>query len=446
MVIIKLGGQRLLMAAAAAVLSAIGVASAEPATSPIPRVIIVAGRILDVRSGHYLQNAAVYVEGERVRNVGPRQTVIAEAPAGIAVIDLHSATVLPGLIDCHTHLMARVPDGEDGYALMLATKSQAYRALEGAANARTTLLAGFTTVRDVENEGSGYADVALRDAINDGLVEGPRMLVATRGIAAVGQYQPFAVSPDLIGFPTGAQMISGAEEARRAVREQIGHGADLIKVYADWDHPTLTVAEMQVVVEEAHRQDLKVAAHATTPEGIRNAVMAGVDSIEHGHEADRAALQLMKAKGTYLVPTLSVVDAGIAKHFGGSAYSPRAIAFLESLKQTMTMAKGIGVKIADGSDPSNASRHGQNALELEAMVKRGLTPIEAIRAATISAADLLGWSDKVGVVEVDKFADLIAVEGDPTVDITNLQRVAFVMKGGKVIKNDVVGSAAQTVH
>lgn len=272
------------------------------------------------------------------------------------------------------------------------------------------------------------------------------MLVATRGIAAVGQYQPFAVSPDLVGFPTGAQMISGVEEARRAVREQIGHGADLIKVYADWRHPTLTVAEMQVIVEEAHKQGLKVAAHATTPEGIRNAVTAGVDSVEHGHEADRAALQLMKTRGTYLVPTLSVVDASMAKHFGGSAYSPRAVAFLETLKQTMTMAKEIGVKIADGSDPSAASRHGQNALELEAMTKRGLTPIEAIRAATISAADLLGWSDKVGTLEVGKFADLIAVEGDPTVDIKTLQKTTFVMKGGQVIKDNVAGSDAQTFH
>lgn len=444
--LLGLNVRRLLMLTLIAALSAIGAADAEPAAAPAPRVIIVAAQVLDVRSGRYLRDAAVYVEGERIKSVGPSQTVIADAPNGVAKIDLHSATVLPGLIDCHTHLMARIPEGEHGYELNLATKSQAYRALEGAANARATLRAGFTTVRDVESEGSGYADVALRDAINDGLVEGPRMLVATRGIAAVGQYQPFAVSPDLVGFPTGAQMISGVEEARRAVREQIGHGADLIKVYADWRHPTLTVAEMQVIVEEAHKQGLKVAAHATTPEGIRNAVTAGVDSVEHGHEADRAALQLMKTRGTYLVPTLSVVDASMAKHFGGSAYSPRAVAFLETLKQTMTMAKEIGVKIADGSDPSAASRHGQNALELEAMTKRGLTPIEAIRAATISAADLLGWSDKVGTLEVGKFADLIAVEGDPTVDIKTLQKTTFVMKGGQVIKDNVAGSDAQAFH
>jgi len=436
---------RLLVATATVAFSAIGAAHAGPATAPnSPRVIIVAAEILDVRSGRYLQDAAVYVEGERIASVGPRQTVVTHAPEGTTVIDLHNATVLPGLIDCHTHLMARIPDGESGYQLNLLTKSQAYRALEGAADARATLYAGFTTVRDVESEGSGYADVALRDAINDGLVEGPRMLVATRGIAAVGGYLPFGVSPDLVAFPTGAQMISGVEEARRAVREQISHGADLIKMYADWHHPTLTVAEMQVVVEEAHKQGLKVAAHATTPEGIHNAIMAGVDSIEHGHEADRTDLQLMKKNGTYLVPTLSVVDASLAKHFGGSAYSPRALAFLETLKKTMTMAKEMGIKIADGSDASDATRHGRNALELEAMTNRGLTPIDAIRAATINAADLLGWSDKVGALEVGMFADLIAVEGDPTVDIKTLQKVDFVMKGGQLVKNVSGDSRTQT--
>ena len=287
-------------------------ATAADSASHGPLVIRVA-KILDVRAGAYLYDAAVLVEDERIKAVGRANEVLKQAPATVQIIDLGDRTMLPGLIDCHTHMMARVPEGKNGYAVNLLTKSQAYRALEGAADARATLEAGFTTVRDVENEGSEFADVALRDAINDGLVEGPRMRVATRGIAAVGQYYPFGVSADLTDFPTGAQMISGPEEARRAVREQIGHGADLIKVYADWGYPTLTVAEMQVVVEEAHKQHRKVAAHATSAEGIRNAVQAGVDSIEHGHRADRAALALMKSKGVYLVPTLSVIDAHVAK-------------------------------------------------------------------------------------------------------------------------------------
>lgn len=401
-------------------------------------VIIHATRVLDVRAGTYIKNAGIWIEGERIKAVGPAADLLKQAPASVQVVDLGDLTVLPGLIDCHTHLMARISDEPNGYAVNLLTKSEAYRALEGAANARLTLEAGFTTVRDVENEGSRYADVALRDAINDGLVEGPRMRVATRGIAAVGQYNPFGVSPDLEDFPTGAQMVSGPEEARRAAREQIGHGADLIKVYADWRYPTLTVAEIQVIVEEAHKSNRKVAAHATTVDGIRNAVLAGVDSIEHGHRADKADLELMKSKGVYLVPTLSVVDADVAKA-PDEWTSPKAKAFLESLHQVIATARALGVKIADGSDASNADRHGKNAVELESMTRRGLTALESIRAATISAADLIGWTDDVGTLESGKFGDLIAVSGDPLVDIAQLQHVKFVMKGGQIIKNDLHG-------
>jgi imidazolonepropionase-like amidohydrolase len=414
-------------------------------STPIPSgnsIVIRAAQILDVRRGTYISAAAIYLEGERIKVVGPAADVLKQAPASARTIDLKDATVLPGLIDCHTHLMARIPEDPNGYALNLLTKSQAYRALEGAANARATLEAGFTTVRDVENEGSGYADVALRDAINAGLVEGPRMRVATRGIAAIGQYYPFGISPDLTDFPTGAQMISGPEEARRAVREQIGHGADLIKLYADWLYPTLTVGEMQVIVEEAHKANRKVAAHATTPDGIRNAVLAGVDSIEHGHRADRADLELMKAKGVYLVPTLSIIDARVAKSPDNWS-SPRAKTFLQSIHQAVAMAKEMGVKIADGSDPGAAGRHGKNAEELEAMTRRGLTSLEALRAATTSAADLIGWADDVGAVEVGKFADLIAVQGDPVRDITVLQHVKFVMKGGRIIKNEIAAPPAE---
>jgi imidazolonepropionase-like amidohydrolase len=406
-------------------------------SAPAPADVVVrAERVLDVRSGKYLKDAAIYVQGNRIKAVGNAADTLKQVPADTRIIELGDAVVLPGLIDCHTHLMARVPEGTYGYEINLLTKSQAYRALEGAANARATLEAGFTTVRDVESEGSGYADASLRDAINDGLVEGPRMRVATRGIAAVGQYLPFRVSADLPDFPTGAQMISGPEEARRAVREQIGHGADLIKVYADWRYPTLTVEEMRVIVEEAHKADRKVAAHATTPEGIRNAVLAGVDSIEHGHRADREDLLLMKSKGVYLVPTLSGIDGAVAKN-PGDYESPKAKAFLESIRQSVTLAKALGVKIADGSDPDSAERHGKNARELEAMTRRGLTPLEAIRAATTSGADLIGWPDDVGAIEAGKFADLIAVQGDPIADITVLQHIGFVMKGGRIIKNEI---------
>jgi imidazolonepropionase-like amidohydrolase len=265
------------------------------------------------------------------------------------------------------------------------------------------------------------------------------MLVATRGIAAVGQYNPFGVSTDLTDFPTGAQMVSGAEEARRAAREQIGHGADLIKVYADWRYPTLTVEEMHVVVEEAHKQGLKVAAHATTPEGIKNAVSAGVDSIEHGHGADKQALE-GKEKGVFLVATVGVVDETVEK--ATPEQRQRMESFLRGIEQEVKEAMSLGVKMASGFDASEIGLHGKNAEELVGLVRRGLSPADAIRAATVNAAELLGWQDRVDAVETGKLADLIAVDRDPLADITVLLEVKFVMKEGTVVKNSyVIGRA-----
>lgn len=400
-------------------------------------ILLKAARLLDVHKGTYIDGAAMWIEGDRIKEVGKASEIQAHAPKDARIIDLDRATVLPGLIDCHTHIMGRIPEGDDGYILNLATKSQAFRALEGAFNARLMLQAGYTTIRDVENEGSGYADIALRDAIQQGLAEGPRMQVATRAIAAVGQYNPFGVSPDLTEFPTGAQMVSGVDEARRAVREQIGHGADLIKVYADWRYPTLTVEEMRVIVEEAHKQRRKVAAHATTPEGIKNALTAGVDSIEHGHHINREDLEMMKSHGTFLVPTIGVVDRDIESH-KNEALPPeqgkQIQAFLQDIQYEIQTAKSLGVKIAAGFDASSAETQSKNATELAAMTKRGLTALEAIQAATLNAAELLSWQDKVGALEPGHYADVIAVDGDPLNDITLLQHVKFVMKGGVVAK------------
>jgi len=406
-------------------------------------VLVKAARLLDVRAGRYIDNAAVLIEGQRIKEVGAAPDLQARVPKSARIIELSGATLLPGLIDCHTHLMARTPSGPDGYILDLATKSQAFRALEGAADARITLRAGFTTVRDVESEGSGYADVALRDAIYQGLVEGPRMAVATRAIAAVGQYYPFGVSPDLKDFPTGAQMISGPEEARRAVREQIGHGADLIKVYADWNTPTLTVDEMRVIVEEAHKLRRKVAAHATTSEGIFNAVTAGVDSIEHGHAADRKDLELMKEKSVFLVPTVGVVDASYARRSATFTAEQRKFwdDHLKTIQDSVQLAKALGVKIASGFDAGSAELQGKNAEELVSLTKRSLTPLEAIRAATTTAAELLSGQDELGALEPGKFADIIAVQGDPLTDITVLREVKFVMKGGTIVVDSFHRSA-----
>ncbi|HEX8773124.1 MAG TPA: amidohydrolase family protein [Pyrinomonadaceae bacterium] len=393
-----------------------------------PLTAIRAAQLLDVKSGTLLRNAVVLIEGERISAVGAGLPI----PAGTTVIDLGDVTLLPGLIDCHTHLMADIKG--DDYGAMLLTQPQSYRALVGASNARRTLLAGFTSVRDVENEGSGYADVSLRDAINRGLVEGPRMKVATRAVAALGQYNPFGVSPDLPDFPRGAQMVSGVEEARRAVREQIGNGADLIKVYADWQYPTLTVEELKVVVEEAHKAGITVAAHAATTEGVRNAVNAGVDSIEHGDNTDRATLELMKQKGVWLVPTFATLirqgetikDTEVLKRFN---------AYVEKKRKMLQLARSLGVKIALGYDPARAEVHGTNAREIAAMKTAGFTNLELLRAATVNGAELLGWQDKVGSLEAGKFADIIAVRGDPLSDITLLEHVLFVMKDGIVVKD-----------
>lgn len=424
----------------AAIASSPILAGPQKPAEPPASVVVKAGRLLDMAKGNYIENAAVWVEGERIKEVGAASDVEAHAPKSAKRIDLADATLLPGLIDCHTHIMARIENTDDGYIVAMATKSQAFRALEGAFNARITLNAGFTTIRDVESEGSGYADVALRDAIQQGLAEGPRMEVATRAIAAVGQYNPFGISPDLVNFPTGAQMISGVEDARRAVREQIGHGADLIKVYADWYHPTLTGEEMRVIVEEAHKQKLKVAAHATTSEGIKNALTAGVDSIEHGNQASRENLEMMKANGTFLVPTIGAVYALLDQH-KNDVMTPeqrkRREAFRQSIQQIVQLAGNLGVKIASGFDASSPDGQGKNANEIIALTQVGMTPLEAIRAATLNAAELMGWQDRVGAIEAGKYADLIAVESDPLNDIAVLQKVKFVMKGGKVVKNEL---------
>jgi imidazolonepropionase-like amidohydrolase len=414
-----------------------GSAAAQPAPQSAPRKprVVRAARLLDVRTGAFIKNPVIVIENERILAVGPGLPV----PDGAEVIDLGGATVLPGLIDGHTHLLARMPETPEGYAQDLITKSQAFRALEGAANARATLHAGFTTVRDVESEGAFYADVALRDAIRQGLVEGPRMLVSTRGIAAVGTYYPAGLSPDLKDRPTGAQLISGADEARRAAREQLGHGADLLKLYADWRHPTLTVEEMRAIIEEAHKAGRKVAAHAVTSEGIRNALAAGADSIEHGHEADRAALELIKKQGAFLIPTIGYFEVAVAEAPNEQARQFRDQK-LQSLRKGVALAHKLGVKIVSGFDASSARNQGRNAWEVVALHRAGLPPIEAIRSATSRAAELLGLQEHVGTLEPGRYADLIALSGDPLADVTELQRVRFVMKGGRVVRDELTSS------
>lgn len=395
--------------------------------------LVIAARVLDVRTGRYLSNGAVLISGDRIEAVGTPAELRSRAPQA-DVIDLGSRTLLPGLIDAHTHVMARIPEGDDGYIVNLATKSQAFRALEGAADARAILRSGFTTIRDVESEGAGCGDAALRDAVAQGLVEGPRMKVATRGIAEVGQYNPFGVSADLNSFPTGAQMVSGVEEIRRAALEQIGCGADVLKIYVDWHYPTFSIEEIRAAVDEAHKAGIKIAAHATLREGISNAVAAGVDSIEHGWRVDAATLKLMKAKGIFWVPTLTGVDRQIEPFLAEPKLRQKALSFQEELRSTVANARQLGVKVALGFDASSAEGQGHSAEELKTMVKYGFTPLEALQAATLGGAELYG--DRVGAIEPGNYADLIAVQGDPLADIGILTKVSFVMKGGEVIKDD----------
>ena len=395
--------------------------------------LISAAKVLDVRSGHYLDHGAVLIVGDRIEAVGPGSDLRRRYPQA-PVLDLGSRTLLPGLIDAHTHVMARIPDTDDGYVVNLATKSQAMRALEGAANARAILQSGFTTIRDVESEGSGCADAALRDAVRSGLVEGPRMKVATRGIAAVGQYHPFGVSSDLKDFPTGAQMVSGVDEVRRAAREQIGCGADQLKIYVDWRYPTFTVDEIKAAVDEAHKAGLKIAAHATRPEGIANAVEAGVDSVEHGWRAREDTLSAMKAKGIFWVPTLTAPDRQIEAGLNDPDQREKLLAARETMRRTVATARRLGIKVALGFDATAAEDQGHSAEELKTMVKYGFTPLETIRAATLGGAELYG--DKIGALEAGDYADMVAVDGDPLSDVGVLTRISFVMKSGEVVRND----------
>jgi imidazolonepropionase-like amidohydrolase len=401
-------------------------------------------RMIDVERGEYVKDAVILIEKGIITKAGSGLPI----PAGANVIDLKGATLLPGLIDSHTHLLShaqRVGDQNQSYILQMMTKSNEYRVLEGVSNARTTLEGGFTAVRDLGSEGSGYSDVALRNGIDNGLVEGPRMLVAALAIAATGGYFPYGLSPRMADVPRGAQFITGSDEARRAVREQIYNGADVIKVYADFadvaspntpvfNHQTLTIDEMKTIVDEAHKGGHKVAAHAMTKIGVRNAVEAGIDSIEHGTAIDHETLELMAKRGVFLVPTSSA-QFGSLERATGPARQQMESRFEEFRKQ-LADARQLGVKIAAGSDASEAGANGKarNVNEPVMLVKLGFTPTEALRAATMAGAELLGMNEKVGSLAAGKFADIIAVDGDPLEDISALRQVTFVMKGGVTVK------------
>jgi imidazolonepropionase-like amidohydrolase len=397
-------------------------------------VVVRAGRVLDVKSGRLLANQSIVIEGDRIASVG------GSAPAGAKIIELPNATVLPGMIDVHTHLTM---DPQD-HGLQSLTLSVPRQALKGAKNARTTLLAGFTTVRNVG--AYGYSDVALRDAINAGDVLGPRMLVSGPALGITGGHCDNNLLPAKYQA-TSDGVADGVAAVQHKVREVIKYGADLIKVCAtggvmskgdDPQHSQYTMEELKAIVADAHRLGRRVAAHAHGAEGIRWASEAGVDSIEHGSYLDEAGIAEMKQHGTYLVPTLALEDwllENMEKIHLPEYAQQKARTIFPIAQKNMARAFASGVKVAMGTDVA-VFPHGLNARELAVYVRLGMTPLDAIRTTTVSAADLLGWSDRVGSLDPGKYADLVAVDGDPLQDITTLQRVKFVMKGGTVYKNE----------
>src|SRR5947209_3473606 len=409
-----------------------------PTQEPLKRVLVRAGHLLDVKTGKTLDNQAILVEGDKVVSVGPASGN--QATSGTTTINLPNATVLPGLIDAHTHLTG---DPKNiGYPSLGISVPR--HALTGAKNARLTLQAGFTTVRNVG--ATGYSDVAVRDAINAGDIPGPRMLVSGPALSITGGHCDNNLLPyEYHATSDGA--ADGIEAVQHKVREIIKYGADVIKICAtggvmskgdDPQASQYTLEEMKAIVADAHRLGRKVAAHAHGAQGIRWASEAGVDSVEHASYIDDAAIAELKKNGTYLVPTLYLGDwfmENAEKNRVPDFLLVKAKAVMPAARKNVAHAFASGVKVAFGTGAA-VYPHGLNAHEFAVMVKLGLGPLQAIQAATVNDADLLGWSDKVGTIEPGKWADIIAVDGDPVKDVTTLEHVKFVMKGGEVVKNE----------
>jgi imidazolonepropionase-like amidohydrolase len=409
--------------------------------APKPVVAIRAARLLDVTAGRYVDRPMVIVQGDRILSVGT------EVPAGARVIDLGARVLLPGLIDAHTHILIQGDLTDADYDEQILKEYPAHRVARAVRALKIALDHGFTMMRDVETEGAGYDDVALRDAVDEGVIPGPRLQVAGPALSTTGTYPILHFRPDW-RFPTGVMVCDGADGCRKAVREQMSYGTDWVKVYANTGRERLTAdgyiesranwtkEEIEAVVSEAHARHRKVAAHATSDSGVRLAVQAGVDSIEHGDSIRPELAQEMAKKGIFLCPTQTVLYYFLER-------SPQE--FREMLGQSQKVAaksiancRKAGVKIAFGTDAGGYPWTEVNqAKEFGYEVQLGMTPLEAIRSATRVAAELLSLSGQVGSIEKGAFADLIAVSGDPLQDVAVLTKVDFVMKGGEVIKAPV---------
>ncbi len=396
-----------------------------------------AGRMFDSTTGQLLNKQVILIQGERITDVGPESQI--KIPEGAQVIDLSQATVLPGLIDAHTHIYDSLPAGA-----RVNTSKEAWT-LMAVKEAQTDLRAGFTAARDVGTHGEGYGDVDVRNAINKGLIEGPRLQVATRGIGGSGS--------DFIGAPginltAGQQSVSGVAQAREVVREQIRYGADLIKIFPAGGYsfsptgelfvePMLTLEEVQAIVDEAHRHHRSVASHAYGGDGLRYSVIAGVDTIEHGQALDESEMTMMIQKGIYWDVTgyrysLPEIVEHDRKATGGKYDLPSIF------EKTFQMGLSMKVKMMFGSGvDGDPYAHGDQYTEFSWLVKHGMAPAKAIQLATSVDAEVMGWQNDIGSLEKGKYADIIAVSGDPLNNISELQRIKFVMKGGKVVRNDL---------
>jgi len=435
----------MLLSLFACLLSAALLAPAQTTTSaPNAVKVIRAGTLIDGKSDSPRHNVTIVVRGNRIESVSDGSS--ASSPAGATVIDLSKATVLPGLIDSHTHIFLQGEDpAQGGYDINILKYPASFRAARATVAARRALEQGFTTLRDVETEGAGYGDVGIKQAIDGGFIPGPRLFVATRAISTTGGYPLEDYAPEL-EMPKGAQIVDGPVEARKAAREQLDHGADWIKVYMthrSWvgkngeltAQPTLTLEEIKAVSDEVHGWGKKVACHAYTGIGLQRALDGGCDSIEHGLDMTDAQIAQMLKQGTWYCPTLGVyyLDWAPADTPGGQRDRKRASTHEVSFKKALK----ANVKIVFGTDMGGIPWTESIADEFPHMVSLGMSPMAAIQSATSRAAEMLDASGKIGVVAPGAYADVIAVAGDPLTDIKELGKVEFVMKDGQVFKNEV---------